>query len=269
MNGVQKRSTWQLEFRKTDPIWLFGEGFKLRENHNFRNAGRHTILATERPRDQTPTTNPPLAIRAASRKMRVTSALGSQWCVKVGTDYVCLLQASKKRHLDFACLPKGVQGQALIFAPRPVRPAVRFSAAGGGGHCRQQRCAVKLTPSDYFGQWALSYRWHRTCSRTNRRHIPEWQVEVWYALRYRERLAGRSLTLPVYRAGVRGQLAVTLGCCPPASGEGGGGMSLLHSPQPVPPCSRLLCWPGPSGPCAVRPSATHAQSHMHWLGVLE
>ena len=38
---------------------------------------------------------------------------------------------------------------------------------------------------------------------------------VWYALRYREWLAGRSLTLPVFRAGVRGQQAVTL--------KGGGG----------------------------------------------
>ena len=36
---------------------------------------------------------------------------------------------------------------------------------------------------------------------------------VWCALRYREWLAGRSLTLPVFRAGVRGQIAVTLGCC--------------------------------------------------------
>ena len=27
---------------------------------------------------------------------------------------------------------------------------------------------------------------------------------VWYALRYREWLAGRSLTLPVFRAGVKG-----------------------------------------------------------------
>ena len=90
---------------------------------------------------------------------------------------------------------------------------------------------------------------------------------VWYALRYREWLTGRSLTLPVYRAGVRGQLTVTLGCCPPGSG-GGGGLSLLRSPQPVPPCSRLLCWPGPCGPCAVHPSASHALSHTHWSGVL-
>ena len=45
---------------------------------------------------------------------------------------------------------------------------------------------------------------------------------VWYALGYREWLAGRSLTLPVFRAGVRGQLAVTLGCCTPGFGGGGG-----------------------------------------------
>ena len=40
---------------------------------------------------------------------------------------------------------------------------------------------------------------------------------VWYALRYWEWLAGRSLTLPVFRAGVRGQHAMTWG---------GGGTSL-------------------------------------------
>ena len=45
---------------------------------------------------------------------------------------------------------------------------------------------------------------------------------VWYGLRYRKWLAGRSLTLPVFRAGVRGQLAVTRGWCPPGSGGGGG-----------------------------------------------
>ena len=50
-----------------------------------------------------------------------------------------------------------------------------------------------------------------------------WYGMVWYALPYREWLAGRSLTLPVFRAGVRGQLAVTLGCCTPGSGGGGGG----------------------------------------------
>ena len=49
---------------------------------------------------------------------------------------------------------------------------------------------------------------------------------VWYALRYREWLAGRPLTLPVFRAGVRGQLAATLGCCTPGSGGGGGGLLL-------------------------------------------
>ena len=44
-----------------------------------------------------------------------------------------------------------------------------------------------------------------------------------------------SLTLPVFRAGVRGQLAVTLGCCPPGSGGGGGGGGLLlHSPHQPP-----------------------------------
>ena len=90
---------------------------------------------------------------------------------------------------------------------------------------------------------------------------------VWYALRYREKLAGRSVTLGVYGAGVRGQLALTLGCCPP--GSGGEGRSLLRSFQPVHPCSRRLCWRGPCGPCAVRPSASHAKSHTHGSGVLE
>ena len=47
---------------------------------------------------------------------------------------------------------------------------------------------------------------------------------VWCALRYWEWLAACSLTLPVFRAGVRGQLAVTLGCCPPGFGGGGGGI---------------------------------------------
>ena len=27
VNGIQKRSKWQLEFRKTDPFWQFGETF--------------------------------------------------------------------------------------------------------------------------------------------------------------------------------------------------------------------------------------------------
>ena len=40
MNGIEKRSIWHLEFRKTDPISQFGEGFKLRKNVHFRNAGR-------------------------------------------------------------------------------------------------------------------------------------------------------------------------------------------------------------------------------------
>ena len=61
---------------------------------------------------------------------------------------------------------------------------------------------------------------------------------VWYALRYWEWLAGRSLTLPVFRAGVRGQLAVTLGCCTPGSGGvggGGGGLLLRTPPRPARP----------------------------------
>ena len=62
---------------------------------------------------------------------------------------------------------------------------------------------------------------------------------VWYALRYREWLAGRSLTLPVFRARVRGQLAVTLGCCPPDSWGGGGVVvaALTTSPSPRAPAS--------------------------------
>ena len=61
-----------------------------------------------------------------------------------------------------------------------------------------------------------------------------WYGMVWYALRYWERLAGRSLTLPVFRAGVRGQLAVTLGCCPPGFGGGGGGAVAALSPSTCP-----------------------------------
>ena len=98
---------------------------------------------------------------------------------------------------------------------------------------------------------------------TTRRNVTQggvWYGMVWYALRYREWLAGRSLTLPVFRAGVRGQLAVTLGCCPPGSWGGGGGGCCCALPidLPVPLCSCLLCWPGPCGPTAVRPCATHA-----------
>ena len=81
---------------------------------------------------------------------------------------------------------------------------------------------------------------------------------VWYALRYREWLAGRSLTLPVFRAGVRGQLAVTLGCCPPGSWGGGCCYALpmcpARPPVLLPPvlarslwslCSASLCHPCP------------------------
>ena len=80
---------------------------------------------------------------------------------------------------------------------------------------------------------------------------------VWYALRYREWLAGRSLTLPVFRAGVRGQLAVTLGRCSP--GFGGGGGCALPFVLPVLPCSCLLCRRHSRGPCAVRPCANQTQ----------
>ena len=91
---------------------------------------------------------------------------------------------------------------------------------------------------------------------------------VWYTLRYREWLAGRSLTLPVFRAGVRGQLAVTLGCRTPGFGGGGGCCCFLLIDLPVPPCSCLLCRHRSRGPCAVRPCANQAQSHAHWSGVL-
>ena len=67
-----------------------------------------------------------------------------------------------------------------------------------------------------------------------------WYGMVWYALRYREWLAGRSLTLPVFRAGVRGQLAVTLGCRTP--GFGGGGVVAALSPSSYPsPRARASC----------------------------
>ena len=93
---------------------------------------------------------------------------------------------------------------------------------------------------------------------------------VWYALRYREWLAGRSLTLPVFRAGVRGQLAVTLGCCPP--GSGGGGVLLLRSPPARPPvllppvlarspwslCSASLSHPCPKTHALVRRTGSAA-----------
>ena len=86
---------------------------------------------------------------------------------------------------------------------------------------------------------------------------------VWYALRYRVCLAGRSLTLPVFRAGVRGQQAVTLGCCTPGSGVGGGCSCAIPCVLPVPPCSCRLCCRCSRGPCAVRPCANQAQSHAH------
>ena len=84
---------------------------------------------------------------------------------------------------------------------------------------------------------------------------------VWYALRYQEWLAGRSLTLPVFRAGVRGQLAVTLGCYTPGSG-GGGGLLLRTPHRPARP-PVLLPPVLPRGPCAVRPCANQAQRHAH------
>ena len=62
-----------------------------------------------------------------------------------------------------------------------------------------------------------------------------WYGMVWYALRYREWLAGRSLTLHVFRAGVRSQLAVTLGCCPPGLWGGGGGLLLRTPHRPARP----------------------------------
>ena len=89
---------------------------------------------------------------------------------------------------------------------------------------------------------------------------------VWYALRYREWLAGRSLTLPVFRAGVRGRGTQLLPSW--LLGGGGGCCCALPIDLPVPPCSCLLCWPGARGPCAVRPCATQALRHAHWLGVL-
>ena len=66
---------------------------------------------------------------------------------------------------------------------------------------------------------------------------------VWYALRYREWLAGRSLTLPVFRARVRGRDTQLL----PSwfwGGGGGGCCCALPIDLTVPPCSCLLCWPG-------------------------
>ena len=57
---------------------------------------------------------------------------------------------------------------------------------------------------------------------------------VRYALRYWEWLAGRSLTVPVFRAGVRGQLAMTPGCCPPGFWGGGGGVVAALSPSTCP-----------------------------------
>ena len=79
---------------------------------------------------------------------------------------------------------------------------------------------------------------------------------VWYALRYRGWLAGRSITLPVFRAAVRGQLAVTLGCCPP--GSGGGCCCALPVDLPVPPV--LL---GGRGAAAVLLLPRGEGSHFH------
>ena len=44
VNGIEKRSIWHLELRKTDPMSQFGEGFKLGKTRHFRNASH---LATE------------------------------------------------------------------------------------------------------------------------------------------------------------------------------------------------------------------------------
>ena len=81
---------------------------------------------------------------------------------------------------------------------------------------------------------------------------------VWYALRYREWLAGRSLTLPVFRAGVRGQLAVTRG----EGGSGPGGTSSLNktyfnaSPDLAPHLWCQNSWGG--GACDLRSCAPMA-----------
>ena len=86
---------------------------------------------------------------------------------------------------------------------------------------------------------------------------------VWCALRCREWLVGRSLSLPVFSAGARGQQAVTFACCTP--GSGGRGVVAAKSQVSClpPPCSCRLCCPGPCGPCAVRPCANQAGSHAH------
>ena len=87
---------------------------------------------------------------------------------------------------------------------------------------------------------------------------------VWYALRYRERLAGRSLTLPVFRAGVRGQLAMTLGCWPPGSG-GGGGAVAAHSPStcPTPRAPASCAGPVPVVPVQCVPVLPKPQVDTH------
>ena len=77
---------------------------------------------------------------------------------------------------------------------------------------------------------------------------------VWWALRYREWLAGRSLTLPVFRAGVRGQQAVTLGCCTPGSGGGGGCSCAIPGGRAGPPAACAAAVPVVPVPCVPVPT---------------
>ena len=79
---------------------------------------------------------------------------------------------------------------------------------------------------------------------------------VWCALRYREQLAGRSLTHPLLSAGVRGQLAVTLGRCTPGFGGGRGCALSFVLPSSRAPVSCAAAFP--VVPVLCVPEAKHA-----------
>ena len=166
-----------------------------------------------------------------------------------------------------AALPRGEGGGETLTGDHPYDQAAvegggrgRGSGreGGGGGGGERGRGSGR--------EW--EWEWGRGRERGRGRGRGRGYGMVWYALWYREWLAGRSLTLPVFRAGVRGQLAVTLGCCPPGSG-GMGGAVAAQSPSTCPyPVLLAPVLPRSRGPCAVRPCATQALRHAHWSGVL-
>ena len=76
---------------------------------------------------------------------------------------------------------------------------------------------------------------------------------VWYALRYRERLAGRSLTLPVYRAGGRGRGPARRDTRLLPSWLGGGGCRCCAHPSLSPRAPASCAGPVPVVPVQCVP----------------